>query len=69
MITTNKAKKEIKEFLDNNNLQYDKLTARTISFSDLARGSCIFVKIHGWKPHELWGNMKMFAISKGFRIE
>jgi len=49
MITTHAAKKVIKEILDREHLPYTKLTARTIHFTDLARASCIFVLIHGWK--------------------
>lgn len=73
-MTTHQAKKLLKGYLDANGLGYTKLTARTISFSDLARASCIFVKIHGYvasKPgiSTDWADMKRFAVGNGFRIE
>ncbi len=46
-----------------------KLTARTISFGDLARDSCLFVKIHNWQPHSSWAQLYALAHDKGFRIE
>ena len=62
------AKKIIKNKLDELGLPYTKLTAKTISFVDLARDNCIFVKIHGWKPNSLFDILKQLAISNGFRI-
>ena len=50
-------------------VSYTKLTARTISFSDLARTSCVFVKIHGWKPNPVIQELKELAVSHGFRVE
>lgn len=67
-ITVHKAKKIIKAELDRRGLNY-KLTARTISFVDLARASCVFVRIHGWKPNPMWSEIKKVAIENGFRIE
>ena len=29
---------------------YNKLTSRIVSFSDLARGEAVFVKVHGAEP-------------------
>lgn len=49
-------------------LPFKKLTARTVYFTDLARGSCVFVKIHGWKPSPLFGELSHFAAVHGFRI-
>lgn len=46
-----------------------KLTARTISFSDLARASCVFVKVHGWTPSPEWSLLQETARAHGFRVE
>jgi hypothetical protein len=79
MLTPAGAKKIIKAELEKRNLPYTKLTAKTISFSDLARASCIFVKIHGWSSlatssiavgePSAWSQLKEVAIQNGFRIE
>ncbi len=68
-LTPSQAKKIIKFELDRRELPYTKLTAKTISFSDLARADCIFVKIHGWQPNPIWDELKATAIARGFRIE
>jgi hypothetical protein len=46
-----------------------KLTAKTISFMDLARGSKLFVKIHNWKPSPLWDELQKVAKDNGFLIQ
>ena len=68
-VTPNEAKRIIKSELDRRNLPYTKLTARTIGFSDLARASCIFVRIHGWHPAPAWDDIRAVAVTNGFRIE
>ena len=64
----NEAKKIIKQALEERNLPYDKLTAETMDFTDLARSQCIFVKIHGWKPNPLWAELKQIASYHDFRV-
>ena len=44
------------------------LKARTINFSDLARGSCIFVHIGNWVSNPLWADLKAVAKDNGFCI-
>lgn len=68
-MTVQKAKQIIKKRLNELNLPYTKLTARTIYFTDLTRSSCIFVKIHGWQPNPAWNELKALAIEHGFRLE
>lgn len=46
-----------------------KLTARTISFADLARGDRIFVTIHGWQPDARWDALSAHAHALGFSVE
>ena len=46
-----------------------KLTAKTVSFSDLGRGSRIFVKIHNWQSHAGWAILDKVARTNGFSIE
>jgi hypothetical protein len=62
-------KQIIKMELDKRGLPYTKLTARKVDFTDLARASCIFVKIHGWQPNPAWDELKAIAVANGFRIE
>ena len=69
-MTTHQAKKLVKSWLENNVKDTTfKLTARTVDFTDLARGGCIFVKVHGWKPNPLWFNLQNIAKENGFRVE
>jgi len=50
-------------------LPFTKLSARTVGFSDLGRGSRIFVQIHGWQPNPVWAELEGFARRNGFSIE
>jgi hypothetical protein len=68
-ITPAKAKKIIIDKLNELHLPYDKVTAKTIDFTDLARASMIFVKIHGWKPNPLMGELEKVAKENGFRVD
>jgi hypothetical protein len=68
-VTANEAKRIIKNELDNRGLAYTKLTARTVSFVDLARASCIFVCVHGWQPNPQWAELRRIAVEHSFRIE
>jgi len=45
-MTANEAKKLVREALVEEKVSYSKLTARTVSFSDLARCSKVFVSVH-----------------------
>jgi len=68
-ITPQTAKTIIQNELTKLRLPYTKLTARTISFADLARDKCVFVKIHGWQPNPAWKTLKRLAHRNGFCIE
>lgn len=46
-VTPSSAKKAVKESLGRNGITFSKLSAKTVSFEDLARGSRIFVTVHG----------------------
>ena len=64
-------KKLLKAELLRLNLQYDKLSAKTVGFSDLARCSMVFVAVHGakgWQPTD-WDTIELFARKNGFRIQ
>jgi len=57
-------KKRMEEFgLDN------PVTAKTISFQDLARTSQIFVIVHDWKPNPLAKELKEFAEQHNFFVD
>ena len=68
-MTNNEAKKIITKKLIDLNLPAYKLTAKTVDFSDLARASKLFVKIHGWKPSPLWNDLQKVAKENGFLIQ
>ena len=63
------AKAVIKEFLDKRGLPYTRITAKTVSFSDLARGSAVFVQVHGWKPNPAWTELKEIARQHNVFVE
>ena len=67
-MTNNEAKKIIAARLNELCLPDYKLTAKTIDFTDLARSSKLFVKIHGWKPASLWDELQKTAKENGFLI-
>lgn len=68
MATTKDAKRIICEQLRDHGL-HNRLTARTIDFSDLARTDCIFVKIHDWDPSRIADCLETIAKANGFRVE
>ncbi len=67
-MNTREAKRLISTELNERGLSYDKLTARTVSFTDLARGQAVFVTVHGWKPDPASGELKRLAKESGFRV-
>ncbi len=69
MITPPAAKKIIERELIARSVPFTKLAAQTVHFTDLARTSRIFVKIHGWQPNPVWGELKRIAVAHGFHIE
>ena len=68
-ITPTQAKRHLKGLLDKHGVSYKKLTAKTVGFSDLARGEGVFVKIHGWKPNPLAADLKKEAKKAGYIID
>lgn len=42
-----KAKRLVGQLMDAEGIKFERLTARTVSFADLARGTAIYVKPHG----------------------
>ena len=68
-MTTKKAKKLLVAYLDESGILFDRVTAKTVKFSNLARCSCIFVTIHGWKPSPLATDIRMFAQRHDFYVE
>jgi len=67
-ITTHHARKTTQEWLRKNKFD-DKVTARTVSFADLARDEAVFVEVKNWKPNPRWSELKSLARSKGFFVE
>ncbi len=67
-MTIAKAKKIVKAWLNAQQLSC-RLTGKTVSFVDLARGSYIFIRVHGWKPCPAWNELQTIATENGFRIE
>lgn len=69
MISTTEAKKVTAVFLSEHALPYEKLSARTVGFSDLGRGDSVFVKVHGWTPDPAAGELRAHAHANGFCVE
>lgn len=72
MNLANECKKTAAIILRGCGIGYDKLSARSVNFSDLARAECVFVKAHGAKPLGIYGAFdlaKAQAKDHGFRIE
>lgn len=67
-ITPNESKKIVTQWLKENNFDY-KVSARTVSFSDLGYGHRVFVKVKGWKPNPKWDGLEQLARKNGFRVE
>ena len=67
-MNTRQAKCIVARELEKHGLEH-RLTARTVRFDDLARDRCTFVKIHGWHPSPLWGDLEAVAYRNGFCIE
>lgn len=65
-MTKEEAKKIIREELKD---MRNRLTARTVSFADLARDSCIFVCVHDWEPSPLAEKIRQTAKAHGFCAE
>lgn len=67
-ITPRKARKVVSDWLKKHNLEYNLIT-RTVSFTDLARGECIFVIVKDWKPSTLAYELEDEARRNGFLID
>jgi hypothetical protein len=68
-LTLHQAKAFIRWALEERDIPFTKLTARTVGFHDLARGESVFVKIHGWKGSTLWEELRGMAHHEGFCLE
>ena len=68
-MTPNEAKRFTAKALEEYGQPAYRLSARTINFQDLARGSCVFVKVHDWAPNAIATELETIARANGFRIE
>ena len=66
-ITVHGAKKIIRAALSARGMA-NKLTAKSVDFADLARGACVFVTVHGWKPDPYADDLESAARDNGFRV-
>lgn len=66
-VSVSVAKKLIRSALSARGLE-NKLTTKTIDFSDLARASCVFVVVHGWSPDPFAAELEKIARENGFRV-
>lgn len=64
-----KYKRIVRNWLEENRIAYSKLSGETVSFSDLARDSAVFIKIHGWTPSPKAKEIKEIAHAAGFCVE
>jgi hypothetical protein len=63
------ARKMVAAWLAELGLPYTRLKARTVGFSDLARGDGVFVTVLGWKPNPLAGELEQRAKAAGFFVD
>lgn len=68
-VTPHQAKTIIAAKLAELNLPPHRLSARTVSFMDLLRTTCIFVTVRDSTPNQLWNNLQTEATKHGFRIQ
>lgn len=75
-MTPNEAKKIAAQALTDYGWSFEKLTAKTVSFSDLARASAIFVTVHGlttevsnYERPSRWAHVKEVARKNSFFVE
>ena len=74
MVTSSEAKKIIKTELDNRKIVYEKLTVKTIPWSNIIgdrignKTKMIFVEIHGLKQFESLNEIKRIAQNSEFRV-
>jgi hypothetical protein len=68
VITAYKAKSLVRYWLKSRGLD-NRVTAKTVDFTDLARCSKIFVTVHGWKPSENWYDLEILAHGYNFLVE
>ncbi|GIU69842.1 MAG: hypothetical protein KatS3mg002_1078 [Candidatus Woesearchaeota archaeon] len=66
---TKQAKKLLKDYLDTHHIPYTSLTAKTVNFTDLARGESVFVTIHGFTPNPIANEIRSFAKDNNFCVE
>lgn len=75
---TSEAKRIIKAELVNRGLPFSKVSAKTVSFSDLARGESVFVSVKDWdyrrlesaeQSRTIWAELKALAHANGFCLE
>ena len=68
-MTPQKAKKLTAEKLASVGASFTKLTAKSISFQDLARDNCVFITVHGFEGLPVhWEAILRFAKENGFRV-
>jgi hypothetical protein len=68
-MTPREAAKTLKAELVRRVLPFNKISAKTVEFTDLARARAIFVKIHGWLPSPYADELKAFGKANGFNVE
>jgi len=67
-VTPRFARKLIKKKLTSLGLS-NRVSARTVGFSDLARVSVVYVTIHNWRPNPIAGTLREYASSWGFYVD
>jgi hypothetical protein len=60
-MTPREASKAVKEELTRRGLPFTRVSARTVSFVDLARDSVVVVTVSGWKPNPVAAEILQFG--------
>lgn len=67
-MTPHQAKQCVRTWLMQNGFPDYRLTARNVSFVDLARGGKLFVYVHGWKADPRWDDLRKYSVELGFSV-
>jgi len=59
----------IKKELEARQIPFTKVSAKTVGFQDLARCDKIFVRIEGWRPSPVAGELREIGWRNGFVVE
>jgi cation transport regulator ChaB len=68
--SVSESKQLVSGWLAEHGLSAEKVSGKTVGFSDLAREAAVpFITIHGWEPNPVAEDLQAWAASHGFRVD